>query len=119
MKLRLMEENNQNIYEPIDEVEILGEKRDDNICESVDEIKIVGEEKVQSEKCDKNIFDFIPKNDTIDSTIDRDKDTESENGKYKKIKELKQQLENEKLKIKELIKTITQLEEEAKEESKN
>ena len=36
-----------------------------------------------------------------------------------KIKELKHQLENEKLKIKELIKTITQLEEEAKEESKN
>ena len=92
----------------------MGEKWDDNICESVDEIKIVGEEKVQSEKCDKNIFDFIPKNDT-----DRDKDTESENGKYKKIKELKQQLENEKLKIKELVKTMTQLEEEAKEESKN
>ncbi len=83
MKLRLMEENNQNIYEPIDEVEILGEKRDDNICESADEIKIVGEEKVQSEKCDENIFDFIPKNDTVDSTIDRDKDSESENGKYK------------------------------------
>ena len=57
----------------------------------MDEIQIKGEEKDEGEK-NENIFDFILKNDTIDSTIDRDKDTKSESEKYKKIKELKQQL---------------------------
>ena len=150
-----------NIYEPIDEIAIIGKERIINVYETIDEIAIIGKElELDIEKKNKqennNIFvpqfelQIIPENnkkekiskkenkkdkalialiDNNDSSIE-DKDrsdkeniddnielnmNESDNKKIREINKLKTQLEKEKVKIKELVKKIIELESEMNE----
>ena len=151
----------QGIIEPIDEIEIFGKERIPNVYEPIDEIEIIGNDQ-DNENIDKNkenniicmpAFEFQicsekkngEKNSKIenkkdkalkaliddnDSSID-DKDksdkeniddnidlnmNETEDNKLKEINKLKLQLENEKIKLKQLVKKIIELESEMNED---
>ena len=151
----------QGIIEPIDEIEIFGKERIPNVYDPIDEIEIIGNDQ-DNENIDKNkennitcmpAFEFQicsekkngEKNSKIenkkdkalkalidnnDSSID-DKDksdkeniddnidlnmNETEDNKLKEINKLKSQLENEKVKLKQLVKKIIELESEMNED---
>ena len=122
-----------NIYEPIDEIEIIGkdentkEKKGDNkfICVPSSVINI--SPKSNQNKKDKALMALIDDNDSsiedkdksdkenLDDNIDLNMN-ESESKKIKEINKLKSQLENEKVKLKQLVKKIIELESEMNED---
>ena len=126
-----------NIFEPIDEIMIVGKdldkekisiKEKNNICMPAFELQIcsAGKNIKKENKKDKALMALIDNNDSsieerdrsdkenIDDNIDLNIN-ESDNNKIKEINKLKSQLENEKAKIKELVKKIIELESEMNE----
>jgi len=110
-----------NIIEPVDEIEILGTIKKDYLYEPIDEIELIGIDISQFTISENTSF-YIPPSNKNNFTLDNDGedfDINSESDKYKEINELKEQLEKEKLKIKEIVKKIMELEEDLKDETKS
>ena len=100
----------------MDEIQLFAEKRPENEISGTLCFEYIGNNKNNSKNKSnrdsvKLNFDF--KNEYENSDID---DYEDEDDKYKELNGLKKQLENEKLKIKELVRKIIKLENELKEE---
>lgn len=119
-----------NVIEPIDEIEIMSRKRPDNVIYPSDEIQIMG--KKPEIDASNFLLDIIPNNDDkskerkvkLDKLIEEYNSStngieEPKNQKVKEVIDIKQQIEDEKNRIKDLYKKMLQLETELTEEKDN
>ena len=120
-----------NVIEPIDEIEIMTPNKPDNVIYPSDEIQIMG--KKHENDVSNSVLDISPNNDDDKSKerkIKMDKlveeynsstngNEEPKNQKIKEVIDIKQQIEDEKNRIKDLYKKMLQLETELTEEKDN
>ena len=112
----------ENYFEPIDEIQLYAKKRPENVIELTKRLKILGKEKPS--ELNEIFFDFDSKNESkitekklkLNFLYNEDVNISgSKREKIKEINELKQQVEIEREKIKNLFRRIIQLENELNE----